>query len=1168
MEEKKDSWLLAEPLDGVRVMAEADGVWLRSDDLHAADSNRLRSRRAHSRLGRLIPALLPQLLGLELADVSEHAVRISYDDFIALTNKGIDAFDEMVLWAPFALEIGSTGTLGRPDFGYFYRYYSGTQIVHLDRIGCFVRRSMTVHRLDNQTFQLVGAIDGFNSLPADKKATVGAFIEFAKIKGLGEGVGARLDTFLGKERVLVPNRVGLDLIVEEDNRITFAPKVDGIPAEMMRAAFLASDDVDEIYALDDGHGGRVRVVLEENQRECLRRMQRVRHLGGAERAEVLRNPDAVFDGVGNAIEIDLQTFGPRVKGVGDFPFVARPYAQRSATGVFEDAEADDATSSRSKFSAGLRCEYADGTVENIEFNSREEVLALRSEAQEARRTGRGTVGFRGRSIVADQAFVRALGELVSRVTRMPIKTKDASARRFLLIYTNEQQLDYPNEQELRDSVSEARRRAIEGQIPGIPRALKENVLKNHQLKGLAWLQRNFLLGRQGCLLADDMGLGKTLQVLTFLAWLIERGKGDNEPKFSKSAPWDPILIVAPLMLIDNDGPWLSDMRNYFEGEGSIFTPHLFLHRDEIQKLRRPDGHGKETEIGEPVLDLERLRQWRVILTNYETITNYQHSFARMKESWSVVVTDEAQEYKTPSTKISHALKSLAPRFRIACTGTPVETRLLDVWNILDVLQPGELLGSAKEFTEKYEKPLPESGAAENTPIHLLKKALRFDAPDAFLLRREKSALSDALPPKHEHVIECELSPRQRQWDRDLRSRKDSDSETRHPLALIDQLVKVYQHPALLPRYEPLPREEAVQQCPKLREVLKLLRGIKAKREKVLIFARFLDVQQLLAEVISAEFEIEVGIVNGATPRHGATKRQSETRSAVVKRFRESQGFGVIVLSPDVAGIGLTLVEANHVIHYGRWWNPAKEAQATDRAYRIGQTRDVRVYYLIAKDPQGEFRSFDEIMHDRIQRRRDLATEFLAPMPAEDELKLELAREVFDDQPQPDEAVGGISEEDVRLLPFARFEALTALIESKEGAKVILTPLAGDEGIDVIAVSKTEILLIQCKHTLWGDSIDTDAVKEVVAAFDGYRARRLRPASSGRVIRAVLSTNGTITKQARRLANEAGVHLVAGGDIRQALLKTPCSPGEIEAMEQRRLGSMRDTQAAIDSFLRI
>ncbi len=204
MEEKENALLLAEPLEGVQFLAEADGVWLRSDFFDEANWKNLSARNARSRLGRLLPSLLPQLFELEIAEAHGGAVEISYADFIALTTHGIDAFDEIVPWAPFALEIESTGTLGREDFGYFYRYYSGTQIVHLKRTGCFVRRRDTLYRLDNQTFQLVEAIDGFNSLTAPKKATVGAFIEFAKIKGLGEGVGARLDRFLGNERVVVP----------------------------------------------------------------------------------------------------------------------------------------------------------------------------------------------------------------------------------------------------------------------------------------------------------------------------------------------------------------------------------------------------------------------------------------------------------------------------------------------------------------------------------------------------------------------------------------------------------------------------------------------------------------------------------------------------------------------------------------------------------------------------------------------------------------------------------------------------------------------------------------------------------------------------------------------------------------------------------------------------
>ena len=172
-------------------------------------------------------------------------------------------------------------------------------------------------------------------------------------------------------------------------------------------------------------------------------------------------------------------------------------------------------------------------------------------------------------------------------------------------------------------------------------------------------------------------------------------------------------------------------------------------------------------------------------------------------------------------------------------------------------------------------------------------------------------------------------------------------------------MKVYQHPGLAPRYEPLDAVDAIQQCPKLAEVLNCLRNVRKHGEKALIFTRSLNMQDILKNALRAEFDLDVDIINGSTSRHGDTGSARQTRRTIVRRFRESQGFNVIVLSPDVAGVGLTLIEANHVIHYGRWWNPAKEAQATDRVYRIGQSRDVHVYYPIAKDPQGVFETFDE-----------------------------------------------------------------------------------------------------------------------------------------------------------------------------------------------------------------
>ncbi|MFN0112227.1 MAG: DEAD/DEAH box helicase [Blastocatellia bacterium] len=625
----------------------------------------------------------------------------------------------------------------------------------------------------------------------------------------------------------------------------------------------------------------------------------------------------------------------------------------------------------------MQFRYADGSVEDVQFDSPQEVFDLQREATEAHHNGKGVVEFKGKSILLDNEFRQALDELAEQVGgQNQAKKEGDKQRRYLLIHTNEVALEYEE-----GGVAADKQVSLE-----LPRSLKPDVeLKDHQKEGLRWLQQNYLLGatgRRGCLLADDMGLGKTLQVLTFLAWLIERGEIAAGPD-PETAPWKPILIVAPVILIENE-TWLQDMRRFFTADGAIFTPHLILRGKTLEQFRT--AKGREVERGQAMLDLNRICQHRVVLTNYETIVNYQHSFARMRDRWSVVITDEAQEYKTANTKISHALKSLSPRFRIAATGTPVETKLSDVWNLFDFLQPGPLLGSAVEFRRNYEDRLAEPDGVALTE---LKTRLRFSRPDAFVLRRDKQTSLPGLPKKHEHKLNCELSAEQRQIHLELLGRVAQGGQEGHPLKIIPQLQRLYQHPALVPRYEPMSAVEAIKRCPKLAAVVECLKSIRAQREKALIFTRSLDAQQLLIGVLNEVFRLNVEVVNGSTSRNGNTQGAERTRKAIVNRFRESTGFNVIILSPEVAGVGLTIIEANHVIHYGRWWNPAKESQATDRVYRIGQQRDVHVYHPIAKDPQAEFQTFDEKLDQLIERRLRLAADFLSPMPSEDELGQEL-----------------------------------------------------------------------------------------------------------------------------------------------------------------------------------
>lgn len=540
----------------------------------------------------------------------------------------------------------------------------------------------------------------------------------------------------------------------------------------------------------------------------------------------------------------------------------------------------------------------------------------------------------------------------------------------------------------------------------------------------------------------------------------------------------------------------------------------------------------------------------------------------MKDCWSVVVTDEAQEYKTPNTKISHALKSLSPRFKVACTGTPVETRLSDIWNLFDFLQPG-LLGSASEFSNRYDRPLAD-GKKEtfSEMLEELRDRLYFGKPYAFVLRRDKTKLTD-LPYKHEHRVFCELSPEQVEKHIDFIGRVHAGGEGCYQLSMIHQLMRLYQHPMLLPQFVGLDSgslDDACKKAPKLEKVLDLLSDIRKQGEKTLIFTRILDMQQILATIISTKFGINVDIINGGTSRKGATQSVNNTRKDIIQRFRNSKGFNVLVLSPDVAGIGLTLVEANHVIHYGRWWNPAKEAQATDRVYRIGQSREVHVYFPIAREPNGAFKTFDEKLDALIQRRRELAADFLAPMPDEAELGKELWQEIIGDNNEARTA-RPLTEDEVRLLPWDRFESLVALIEEKRDRKTILTPRSGDYGIDVISVFGNQLLLIQCKHTIWDAAVDNDTIVETINAFDNYRGRWLRDIANTHqvLLKPVLITNGTLTKAAASQAKARGVFIVTNKDLLNLLAETPCSLAEVEMMESRRLTSMREVQAALRGF---
>jgi hypothetical protein len=505
-----------------------------------------------------------------------------------------------------------------------------------------------------------------------------------------------------------------------------------------------------------------------------------------------------------------------------------------------------------------------------------------------------------------------------------------------------------------------------------PNALRSDFdLKPHQQDGVRWLQTcTRIEDRRGVLLADDMGVGKTLQILSFLAWCIESGQF---PDLSRpKPPFRPILIVAPLILLETE-TWEKEMKKFFADDGEVFGNVLPLYGPELQGYRRRNAGGREEIVAKPILNLDRIQRNQVVITNYEAVRDYEFSFAYCKDGkslWSIVVTDEAHEYKTPNSKISHAMKALQPDFRIACTGTPVENRLLDMWNIFDTVQPG-LLGSAKDFSNTYERRASDTYAD-------LKSRLLYQRPNAFLLRRSKGEVL-GLPAKHEHKLSCVMSEIEIAKHLSLVEGLSSVRASKGKLDLLHKFARLYQHPFLL---ESTGDEASVEELKagssKLREVLAVLARIRNKGEKAIVFARHKDMQRILARVLSAEFRKPVRIVNGDTPRAGSLRKSGvETRSAILEEFRQAEGFAVVILSPFVAGVGLTIVEANHVIHYGRWWNPAVESQATDRAYRLGQNKEVHVYLPILEDKTKRIeRTFDQLLDELMEGKKGLAQDAL------------------------------------------------------------------------------------------------------------------------------------------------------------------------------------------------
>ncbi|MCL6559713.1 MAG: restriction endonuclease, partial [Firmicutes bacterium] len=554
------------------------------------------------------------------------------------------------------------------------------------------------------------------------------------------------------------------------------------------------------------------------------------------------------------------------------------------------------------------------------------------------------------------------------------------------------------------------------------------------------------------------------------------------------------------------------------------------------------GESEGVEPGAAVrqkrLDVKYVKKRRLVITTYETVRDYQVSLGQV--DWGVMVLDEAQKIKNPTALVTTAAKAMKYEFGICLTGTPVENSWIDLWSILDFAIPGHL-EPLTEFARKYHYPLRKHG----TDVEALGRELK-ERVAPYFLRRTKEENLKGLPEKKvmyyrvpmpdyqlRRYIECVTQARRTLPD------PQGGGRGRHILRAIHLLYEISLHPDLPCLNEACLASQStgefVSASAKLLKTFEILDDVRRVGEKAVIFLRSRKLQRLLQRAIYERYGLKTAIVNGET--------LGEVRKRLVDEFQAKPGFNVIIMSPDAAGVGLNVVAANHVIHLSRPWNPAKEDQATDRVYRIGQKKTVFVHTPLAVHPLFEGGSFDEKLDRLLSRKRQLSTTVLLPPQVEEWEKLSLAEDVIAcDAGEPEEG-SFLTLRDVDEAAPTIFEMIVAALFRKMGYVAEPTP-THDRGADVVAVvgdnRDSRGMLIQCKHVKRpGEAVGPAAVREIVAARGIYE-----PLHSCTFNLAVVTNAHGFTRSAVELADANGVTLVVREKLAVWLRDYPVEHAEV------------------------
>jgi len=872
-----------------------------------------------------------------------------------LANRQAEALG-LPAYGPFGLELVNEGTFDQPTFSFRtnWRRQNGAPVVGAERRGAVLRVGERWHRLPPMLFRIADLADRFNATSVedpDARLRMWAALQAELPEGSAESL--KTTGYLAQLRIAYAGAFSLDVTGDLAN-VDFdpvlhagrpRPELTEQPEEEGTAKSLLPPDYQKIFArdrfrrFDSAHasyalGNGWYVVVAPAVQKALTIVRQAQRANPSVRREFLRNPrvllrEALQDDYDEqfieGLLIETSAYSERVRNIGIWqpqvvPWLAvprEPWLPPPSYGLM-----------------------VGDTPVNLSLEATE---TLRGKIQEAIAAGEPHVIHDGVQIPATTDTIEALNKLtteVKQISQQPRDDAERTERTVLLIDSN-----FGEEDDLFEV-------ALQPRHPALPSDLPDGLHtqpKDHQTTGIEWLQKCWLTGRPGALLADDMGLGKTFQALAFLAWL-------RDGMRRHGLPTAPMLVVAPTGLLAN---WLAEHDRHLAAPG--LGQVLKVYGADLKGLRQ--GASNDVKTGVPVLDETKLRAADWILTTYETLRDYQHSFGRIP--FSIVVFDEAQRIKTPGVMVTDAAKAMKAAFVLTMTGTPIENRLADLWCILDATHPG-LLGDLKGFSRTYE------AKRDDARLGNLKERLtgRGNTLPPIMLRRLKADSLKGLPGKQEReIVRTMPGPQAAAYGEVVLSAQQT-SGMGAMLRTIQELRRISLHP-----FAPGELDDAsyIAASARFMATFDTLDEIAAKREKVLIFLESLDLQPYVAALIMRRYRLAAlpMIISGEV---GGMDRQKR-----VDQFQKADpGFDAMILSPRAGGVGLTLTAANHVIHLTRWWNPAVEDQCTDRTYRIGQEKPVQVHLPLALLAGQEEFSFDRRLHELLGRKRELSRDLLVP----------------------------------------------------------------------------------------------------------------------------------------------------------------------------------------------